>query len=30
MKNFSQFLNEEITIKGNTGLPGEENRNEPS
>lgn len=28
MKNFSKFL-EEITIKGNTGMPGEENKDEP-
>jgi hypothetical protein len=28
MKNFSKFL-EEITIKGNTGIPGEENKSEP-
>ena len=30
MKDFSKFLNEEITIKGNTGVPGEEDRSEPS
>ena len=30
MKNFSDFIKEEITIKGNAGLPGEENKNEPS
>lgn len=30
IKNFSKFLNEEITIKGNTGVPGEEDRSEPS
>jgi len=30
IKDFSKFLNEEITIKGNTGVPGEENRSEPS
>ena len=29
MKDFSKFL-EEITIKGNTGVPGEEDRNEPN
>lgn len=28
MKNFSKFL-EEITIKGNVGMPGEENKDEP-
>ncbi len=29
MKDFSKFL-EEITIKGNTGIPGEEDKNEPN
>ena len=30
MKDFSQFVKEEITIKGNTGIPGEVNKNEPN
>jgi hypothetical protein len=30
MKSFEQFIKEEITIKGNVGVPGEEDRNEPS
>ncbi len=29
MKNFSKFL-EEITIKGNTGIPGEDDKSEPN
>lgn len=30
MKDFSQFIKEEITIKGNLGIPGEADKKEPS